>query len=71
MLNDKIYNILKWLSLIALDLFGNTYEQLADVWNLPFGTEIMRTCSILSVLIGGLIGVSSYKYNKERKKNSL
>ncbi len=68
MLSDKVYNILKWIALIALDLFGNAYEQLADVWNLPYGTEVMRTCSILSVLIGGLIGVSTYKYYKNKEE---
>lgn len=67
MLNDKLYNILKWIALIALDLFGNAYEQLAEVWDLPYGTEVMRTCSILSVLIGGLIGVSTYSYYKKER----
>lgn len=70
-LNDKVYNVLKWIALIALDAFGNAYEQLANVWNLPYGTEIMRTCSIIAVLIGVLIGISSYKYNKEQKLKEL
>lgn len=65
-LNDKLYNILKWVALIALDAFGVAYKGLAEVWKLPYGTEIMTTCSILSVLIGTLIGISSYNYNKER-----
>ena len=66
MLNDKVYNVLKWIALIVLDAFGNAYEQLADVWNLPYGTEVMRTCSILSVLLGALIGISTYNYNKNK-----
>ena len=66
-LKNEIYDVLKWVSLVALDLFGNAYEQLASVWNLPYGTEIMRTCSIISVLIGGLIGISTYNYNKDNK----
>lgn len=67
-LNDKIYNILKWVSLIVLDACGVAYQSLAEVWNLPYGTEIMTTCSIISVLIGALIGVSTYNYNKESKE---
>lgn len=66
-LNNKTYNILKWISLIALDAIGVAYQSLADVWNLPYGTEVMKTCSIISVLIGALIGVSTYNYNKETK----
>jgi hypothetical protein len=60
--NSKIYDILKYLSLIVLDAVGFAYSELANVWNLPYGTEIMKTCTILSIFIGALIGVSSYKY---------
>lgn len=61
-LPDKVYDVLKWVSMIALGAFGNCYEQLAEVWNLPYGTEVMRTCSIVATLIGILIGISTYKY---------
>lgn len=65
--NSKVYDVLKWIALIALDAFGNAYEQLSNVWNLPYGTEVMRTCSIFSVLIGALIGISNINYNKKEK----
>ena len=61
--NNKTYNVLKYFALIVFDAIGVAYEQLAGVWHLPYGTEIMRTCCILSVLLGTLIGVSSHKYN--------
>ena len=60
--NSKLYDALKWIALVALDALGIAYESLAQVWNLPFGDEVMKTCTIVSVLIGTLIGVSSYKY---------
>lgn len=63
-LKDKTYKVLKWVALIALDAFGVAYQSLADVWSLPYGNEVMKTCSILSVLIGALIGVSSHNYYK-------
>ena len=66
-LNKKLYDILKWVSLIALDAIGVAYEGLATVWNLPFGNEIMKTCTITSILIGTLIGVSSINYKKGDK----
>ena len=61
--NNKTYNILKYMALIVFDAIGVAYEQLAGVWNLPYGTEIMRTCAIISALLGTLIGVSSHRYN--------
>ena len=63
--NNKVYDILKYLALILLNAVGNAYEELSGVWNLPYGTQIMKTCSILSILIGTLIGISSAKYNKQ------
>ena len=62
--NSKLYDVLKWVALVALDALGIAYESLAEVWNLPLGDEVMKTCTIVSVLIGTLIGISSYKYNK-------
>ena len=60
--NSKLYDVLKWIALVALDALGIAYESLAQVWHLPFGDEVMKTCTIVSVLIGALIGVSSHKY---------
>lgn len=67
-LNDKLYNVLKWIALICLDAIGVAYKGLAEVWHLPYGSEIMTTCSILSVLIGTLIGISTYNYNKDKER---
>lgn len=62
--NSKIYDVLKWTALVGLNAVGVAYESLSQVWNLPFGDEVAKTCSILALLIGTLIGVSSYKYSK-------
>lgn len=63
-LSDKWYNILKWICMVALNGIGSCYRALSGVWGLPFGEEVMQTCSIVSVLIGALIGISSYNYYK-------
>ena len=60
--NSKLYDALKWIALVALDALGIAYESLSQVGNVPFGDEVMKTCTIFSVLIGTLIGVSSHKY---------
>ena len=66
-LKNKVYDVLKWVSLIALDAIGVAYKGLAEIWNLPYGTQVMATCSVLSVLIGTLIGISTINYNKKGK----
>lgn len=60
--NGKVYDVLKWFALVFLDAAGVAYEALSEVWSLPYGEEVFKTCSILSVLLGTLIGVSGLKY---------
>ena len=60
--NGKLYDILKWVSLTALDALGLLYSTVAAIWGLPFGDEVLKTCAALSLCIGTLIGVSSIRY---------
>lgn len=64
MLSNKAYDILKWVGLIALDAVGVFYRSISAIWGLPFGEEVLATCSAASVLIGALLGVSCANYNK-------
>lgn len=64
-MSNKVYDVLKWLSLIALDAVGLFYKTVATIWSLPLGDEVLATCAALSLLIGTLIGVSSAQYNKK------
>ena len=68
-LPDNVYEILKWVSCIALDAVGLLYKSLADIWGLPYGEPVYDTCVAVSVCIGVLIGVSTYNYRKENDIN--
>lgn len=63
--NSKLYDVLKYFSLIVFNAIGVFYKALAEIWNLPYGNEIALTCSALALFVGTLIGISSYKFNKE------
>lgn len=62
--NSKVYDVLKYLALVVFDAVGVAYKGIAEIWNLPYGSEIMQTCVVLSIFVGALIGISNYKYNK-------
>ena len=68
-MSNKVYDILKWIALIALDAVGLFYNTIAAIWSLPLGDEILATCTAISVLIGALIGISSAQYNKSNKNS--
>ncbi len=55
---DAVYDVLKWVALVALPAGGWGYGQLATIWALPMGGEVTATCSLAALVIGVLIGVS-------------
>ena len=61
---DKVYDVLKWISMVVLNAVGVLYKTLAAVWGLPYGEEVMTTCAALALFIGALIGVSTAEYRK-------
>ena len=42
-LNNKSYDILKWVALVALPAASALYLTLAGLWHLPYPTEIAGT----------------------------
>lgn len=67
-LPDKIYDFLKWTTLIAIPAFGTFYSGLAGLWNLPYANEVAGSCLLLATLLGVLIGVATRSYNKSDSK---
>lgn len=63
-MSNNVYDILKWISLVALDAIGVFYKAVATIWGIPLGDEVLATCAALSMFIGTLIGISSAQYNK-------
>jgi len=66
-LNDKIYDILKWVALVVLPAIATLYTALAGVWGLPYAQEIPATITAVDLFVGALLGVSTAQYNKEDK----
>lgn len=63
-MNNKVYDILKWIALIGLPAIGTLYFTLAGIWGLPYGEQIMGTITAIDTCLGVFLGVSTSKYNK-------
>lgn len=63
-LNDKTYEILKWVAIIVIPALGVAYQALAATWALPYGDEILKTTQIITALLGAILGISTIQYNK-------
>ena len=57
-LPNGVYDVLKWLGLIALPALAVFYSVIAPAWNLPYADQVVLTLNALGVLIGTLIGAS-------------
>jgi len=66
-LDNKVYDVLKWIALIVLPAIGALYFGLAKIWGLPYGEEIVGTITVIDTFLGALLGVSTNNYNKPTK----
>ena len=65
--NNKVYDILAYISRYALPALGGLYYTLADIWTLPYGSQVLATCTAVTVALNILLGISSIEYNKSLK----
>ncbi len=63
-LNDKTYDLLKWIAQILLPAVGTLYFALSKIWGLPFAAEIVGTVTAIDAFLGALLGISTAQYNK-------
>ena len=63
--SDSVYLFLKWLCLLCLPAIATFYGLMAKTWQLPYGDQIVVTINAAATLIGVMIGVSTYNYNKD------
>ena len=64
-LNNKTYDILKWVALIVLPATATLYSVLSNVWDFPFKEQIPATITAIDAFLGALLGVSTANYNKK------
>ena len=63
-MNNKVYDILKWVALIFLPALGTLYFALSGIWGLPYGEEIVGTITAIDAFLGALLGISNINYKK-------
>lgn len=67
-MNNKVYDVLKFIALVVLPALGTLYFALSTIWGLPYGEQIVGTITAIDTFLGALLGISSAKYNKALKE---
>lgn len=61
-LDNKTYDILKYVAQIVLPAVGTLYFTLSSIWGLPFGEQVVGTITAIDAFLGALLKISSNKY---------
>lgn len=64
-LNNKSYDILKWIAMYFLPALGTLYFALASIWGLPYGEQVVGTVTAIDTFLGVILGISTSQYKKE------
>jgi hypothetical protein len=68
LLNDRVYNILKFFAMILLPAVASLYYALAAIWHLPKAEEIVGSITVVDTLLGTLLGITTGQYNRSGAK---
>lgn len=63
-MNNKTYDVLKWIAQVFLPAFTTLYGVVATTCNIPYVQETLTIMVAFDTFLGALLGISSMKYNK-------
>lgn len=64
-LENKTYDVLKYIALIVLPALATLYGALAQIWGLPYAEQIPLTIMAIDTFMGVVLKVSTDNYHKE------
>lgn len=70
-LPNKLYDILKWVCLIAAPAIIAFLTTIFTLYKIPGAEVVTGTIAAVATLIGALIGISSVNYSKKGKDDNV
>lgn len=65
-LNDKVYDILKWVAIVCLPALSTFIVVIGKVWGWgDTALMVAQTITAIATLLGALLGISTIQYNKD------
>ena len=65
-LTNNSYDILKYVALIGLPVIATLLGTLGEIWGVENVTQVVATINALAVALGGLLQLSSIKYEQDK-----
>lgn len=67
-LKNEVYNVLKWFTVTAIPSLVLFVSTVGHIYNWTYTESTTALIGAVGVLFAGLLGLSSYNYNKENNK---
>ena len=64
-MSNKVYDIIKFVTLHVLPPLGTLYFALAAIWGFPYGEAIVGTITAVETCLCTMLGISNAQYKKE------
>lgn len=65
-LNNKVYDILKWMAILFLPALAQLVKGVFAVWGVPYGDQIAETITYIDLFLGAVLGISHIRYVAEQ-----
>lgn len=66
-MNQKLYDVLKYIARIGLPAAGTLYFALSSIWGLPYGEQIVGTITAVDAFLNACLQISSVSYDRAQK----
>lgn len=63
-LNDHVYDVLKWIVMLALPALATLITCLGSIWSLPSAGQIADTIVAINAALAAMLGISTINYQK-------
>ena len=69
--NNKVYDILKWVSTVVLPALATLILAIGQIWNVTAWTvPIGATIAAVATFMGAVLGISSIQYAKQLEREA-
>lgn len=65
-LPDKVYDAMKWITLVCIPAFSTAFVGFASIFGWPYADEVAKASVVVCTLLGALLGISTAQYNKQQ-----
>jgi hypothetical protein len=64
LINNKVYNIIKWFIVYFLPALGTFYFTISSIWGFTCNEQVLGTLTSVTIFLSMILGISNSSYKK-------